>query len=560
MKKKQIRLWIVFLVASTIVLMATSQPTGQTAVPRPSIITGPGQDGPKSLNPKIDSALYRLLHPETEAALEPARAAAGVRRAEEINDGTAQVIIEVATGPKSAVSAYPEVQVVRNMIAALGGTYETSYENFVQGRVPIATVENLAQSELVRFIRRPLRPVCLTISEGVATTGANEWHSLAPYRRSGSYPKIAVLDLGFKGYSNLLGGDLPSTVTTRSFRADGDLLADQIHGAACAEIVYDMYPDADLYLVNFSTDIEQHNAVDWLIAQGVQVISYSIGWWNAGDGKGTGPIDEDVKKAAARSIIWASAAGNDAQSHWEGTFSDSDANSYQNFEPGNEILNFWVPANRLVAAFLNWDDWGTWNGTDYSGSSQDYDFYLYIWSGGNWYLVDKSLGFQNGWQWPTEGIGYWYSSASTYWGVAVRKWSATRNCKLELFTVGNSGPISYNVPEGSITIPADSPDALAAGATDWSDDSYHSYSSRGPTHDGRTKPDFAAPSGVSTSTYGPNNFYGTSASAPHLAGAFGLVKDKTAFTMAQIKQILIKRAINLGDQNKFGAGRLNLLK
>ncbi len=158
-----------------------------------------------------------------------------------------------------------------------------------------------------------------------------------------------------------------------------------------------MYPEADLYLVNFSTDIEQHNAVDWLIAQGVQVISYSIGWSNAGDGKGTGPIDEDVKKAAARSIIWASAAGNDAQSHWEGTFSDPDANNYHNFEPGNEILNFWVPANRLVAAFLNWDDWGTWNGTDYSGSSQDYDFYLYIWSGGNWYLVDKSLGFQTGW-------------------------------------------------------------------------------------------------------------------------------------------------------------------
>ena len=560
MKKKQIRLWIVFLVASTVVLMATSEPTGQTAVPRPSIITEPGQDGPKSLNPKIDPALYILLHPETEAALEPARVAAGVRRVEDLDNGMAQVVVEVVTGPKSAVSAYPEVQGVRNMIVALGGTYETSYENFVQGRVPIATVENLAQSELVRFIRRPLRPVCQTISEGVAKTGANEWHSLAPYRRSGSHPKIAVLDLGFMGYASLLGSDLPSTVTTKSFRADGSLSADQIHGAACAEIVYDMYPDADLYLVNFSTDIEQHNAVDWLIAQGVQVISYSIGWWNAGDGKGTGPIDEDVKKAAARSIMWASAAGNYALDHWEGTYSDTNANGWHNFEPANEFLNFWVTAYTPVAAFLNWDDWGNWSGSSYSGSAQDYDLYLYIWSGGYWYLVDYSIGSQTGREWPTESIAYWYTTTSTYWGVAIRRRSTTRNCKLELFTVGNSGAIEYNVPEGSLTIPADSPDAIAAGATDWSTDAYHTYSSRGPTHDGRTKPDFAAPSGVSTSTYGPNNFYGTSASAPHLAGAFGLVKDKTAFTMAQIRQILTNRAVNLGDPNKFGAGRLNLLK
>jgi hypothetical protein len=430
----------------------------------------------------------------------------------------------------------------------------------VQGRVPIAAIENLVQSDLVRSIRRPFRPIPLTISEGVAKTGANQWQSLTPYRKSASRPKLAVLDLGFKGYASLLGGDLPPTVTTRSFRADGDLSANQIHGAACAEIVYDMCPDADLFLVNFNTDVEQHNAVNWLIAQGVQVISYSIGWWNAGDGKGTGPIDSDVKKAAASGIVWASSAGNYALDHWEGTYSDTNANGWHNFEPGNEILNFWVPAYTSVEAFLNWDDWGNWSGSSYSGSAQDYDLYLYIWSGGHWYLVDYSIGSQTGWEWPTESIADWYTTTSTYWGVAIRQWSTTRNCKLELFTAGNSGAIEYNVPEGSLTIPADSPDAIAAGATDWSTDAYHTYSSRGPTHDGRTKPDFAAPSGVSTSTYGANNFYGTSASAPHLAGAFGLLKDKTAYTLAQIKQILINRAINLGDANKFGAGRLNLLK
>ncbi len=243
---------------------------------------------------------------------------------------------------------------------------------------------------------------------------------------------------------------------------------------------------------------------------------------------------------------------------FKGTFSDTNNNTFHNFEPGNEILNFWVPAYKTVSAWVNWDEWGTWNGVNYSGTSQDYDIGLYIWWNNQWNFVDSSEAWQHGTQWPTEAISGWYATSAAYWGVAIRRYSTTRNCKLELFTTGNSTAIQYNVPAGSLTVPADSPNAIAVGATDWSNDTYHSYSSRGPTHDGRTKPDYAAPSGVSTSTYGPGNFYGTSASAPHMAGAIGLVKDKIAYTIAQIKQLLEARAINLGDANKFGKGRLNL--
>ncbi len=308
-KMRTHQLFVIF-VAATIVLMAAAEPSGQTTFPRPSIVTDFGQVHIKDINTKIESGLYKLIHPEAAFNSGHALTAAGVFRIDDTSDETAQVIVEVTTALKSAVYGYPEVHIVRNMIAALGGVYETSFENFVQCRIPLALLENIAQSDFVRFIRRPLCPIPQVVSEGVAKTGANEWHSMVPYRSTASRPRIAVLDLGFKGYANLLGGDLPSNVTTRSFRADNDLLANQIHGAACAEIVYDMYPNADLYLVNFSTEIEQHNAVNWLIGQGVEIISYSIGWWNSGDGKGTGPINEDVKKAAASGIAWVSSAGN----------------------------------------------------------------------------------------------------------------------------------------------------------------------------------------------------------------------------------------------------------
>jgi subtilisin family serine protease len=89
----------------------------------------------------------------------------------------------------------------------------------------------------------------------------------------------------------------------------------------------------------------------------------------------------------------------------------------------------------------------------------------------------------------------------------------------------------------------------------------HYYSAWGPTHDGRVKPDLTAPSGVSTSTYGQRGFWGTSASAPHVAGACGLIKGNSPYSMSQVRKILEKRAIDLGEpgkDNKSGYGRLNL--
>jgi subtilisin family serine protease len=186
---------------------------------------------------------------------------------------------------------------------------------------------------------------------------------------------------------------------------------------------------------------------------------------------------------------------------------------------------------------------------------------LWYWSGANWYFVDGSYNYQTGTQPPVEAIGYWYSTTSTYWGIAVYRWSTTRNCKLELFVTGNSSPIEYNVPEGSLSVPADSAYCVTVGATDAVSDTYHSYSSRGPTHDGRIKPDFCAPSGVSSYTYGNRGFYGTSAATPHMAGGLALMKGMTPYSWSQVRTILEDRAVDMGasgKDNTYGVGRLNL--
>ncbi len=123
--------------------------------------------------------------------------------------------------------------------------------------------------------------------------------------------------------------------------------------------------------------------------------------------------------------------------------------------------------------------------------------------------------------------------------------------------------LQYQTASGSYTIPADSPNAIAVGAVDYSTPTtLESFSSRGPTQDGRIKPDLVAPDGVSTATYGASAFHGTSASAPHTAGAAALVQDRyPSYTPAQIQSFLEGRAVGLGTAGKdnlYGSGRLDL--
>ena len=547
------------LVCAAAVLSASGAAArrGLTALP----FGGPEEFSRSAVSPKLDSVLSRLIDIRNDQGEDAAEAFARIRKID-YRDGSVRVVAATDASP-AAQSGQTAATIVRARIAVLGGRVETRYRNLVQMSLPLAALASVADDPLVKYIRLPLRPLKLQVtSEGVVRTGADLWRTIPAYR-TGTGAKICILDIGFLGYRDLLGSELPSSVTARSFRADGDIAAGENHGTACAEIVHDMAPDAALWLVNFETDVEEGAAVDWLIQQGVQVISYSLGWYNAGAGDGTGPICADVEYAAGRNILWCSAAGNAATDHWEGSSETSYTDGWYNFAGASRYLEFHVAAYDEVGISLNWKDWGTWNGWDYSGSSQDYDLYLYLKQGSAYQLVDTSTNVQTGSQWPTEDIYGWYTDHDAIWAVSIKRVNGTKPVKLELFASGDDQGISYAVAAHSIVVPADSASAIAVGATDWEDDSYHYYSSQGPTHDGRLKPDLTAPSGVSTATYGKWNFYGTSASAPHVAGACGLLRGRTPFSPSQVRSLLEKRAVALGPagpDDQFGNGRLNLKK
>jgi len=492
---------------------------------------------PKPL-PKLTSAISHLYRTYRERGLLPALRTAEAEGIKTSYD-TVQVVIEGES--KRNISS------ISSKMEELGGRIETTYKNLIQARIPISELSRLADSAEVKLIRKPLRAFPQKVSEGYGIIGASYWKNVR-FRPPQSPVKVAILDLGFKGYKQLLGSELPESPILKSFRSDYDIEAEEEHGAACAEIVYDLAPECTFYLVNFSTDVENHQAVQYLVSQGVDIISYSIGWFNAGAGDGTGPICEDVDYAHEHGVVWVSAAGNEAEEHWEGTFTDPDNDGWTSFVPGDETLTIYAGVGTEVDIFLNWDDW--------YNSNQDYDLYL---MDENMNIVASSENPQDGNGWPTEEI-YYVPPKTGYYHIGIKKYKATRNVKLEIF-VWNAW-MEYTVASGSLTIPADSPNAIAVGATYWADDSLEYYSSWGPTSDGRIKPDFCAPTGVSTASYGYQGFYGTSAATPHVAGAIALIKSRIGlFSFDDIYKLLIARAIDYGDpgkDNKYGYGRINI--
>ena len=131
------------------------------------------------------------------------------------------------------------------------------------------------------------------------------------------------------------------------------------------------------------------------------------------------------------------------------------------------------------------------------------------------------------------------------------------------------GPdLEHQVAEGSITEPGTSPSALTVGAVCWQGSNLETYSSEGPTIDGRVKPDLVGPDSVSSFTYGPfagcgsSGFAGTSAATPHVAAAAALVKEANpAFGPAELQAYLEDNAVDLGATGRdsaFGSGQLLL--
>jgi subtilisin family serine protease len=78
------------------------------------------------------------------------------------------------------------------------------------------------------------------------------------------------------------------------------------------------------------------------------------------------------------------------------------------------------------------------------------------------------------------------------------------------------------------------------------------------------KPDLVAPDNVTTASYMPEKFRGSSVSVPYAAGIFALALEKgrkLGLSDAEIESLLLNNTIDLGPSgadNEYGRGLINL--
>jgi subtilisin family serine protease len=519
-----------------------------------------GRDADRPPHPRLDDALAELAaQPAGERAAD-APTTDGLT----MQDGRVQARLVVAADGQDAARA---------AVVAAGGEVTGALDGALQVWLPPATLTAVADSPGVAYLGAPdyaQLAAADAVSEGVARAEATAWH-VAGLRGQGV--RIAIIDGGFQGYTAKLGSELPANVVVKNFvdgQPDAEVDATTPHGTACAEIVYDMAPSAQLYLIKIATDVDLDQAVSYAIAQNVDVISTSLTFLNITPGDGTGRFAAMADRARAAGILWTTAAGNYRETHWSGTSTDGDNDNLHEYAPGVEVNVFGpgngsayqIPAGVVLSPALRWDDW--------TEVRQDFRLLLLRYNGATFDIVASANNPQTGLpgQRPTERLNYITTGGAAIYGVAIQRISGARPVFLNLLTPNRE--LDRRVTAMSLGDLADVPGVLTVGAVTINMPfPAADYSSEGPTtgpggtaDGGQRKPDIAAFAGVSTASYGTRAFSGTSAATPHVAGAAALISNRhPTFGPDAIRFHLEEMAVDQGPacaDTRYGFGRLLL--
>jgi len=427
----------------------------------------------------------------------------------------------------------------------------------------IAGLPDVAQVRPPNFAI-PLQGYGATTSEGVQLVGAIPFHAAGLL---GQNVTVAIIDSGFAGFDSaeipIDPNDVNSVV---SFRADGTM-GTSAHGTAVAEIVADMAPAANIVLIAVDTEMAVENAVTYVINRGIDVCCMAMGLLG-GPYDGTHPVSQQVDRARAQGVFWVNAAGNSAQQHYQGDWTDRDRDGIHEFTAGDEGIDVNLQAGQYTA-YLSWYE------TAGTRTDRDYDLVLYDAMGNE---VARSGYSQNGDDPPADTLIAYVPTAGIYTlQIEYMGGPDVHPDRFQLFSVNVDLEGAVQVPDSSLLIPAEANGAYTVGAVRGaviSDpnvpvvpiDGLEPFSSRGPVvgHPERIKPELVAPDGVATSQGGAgySPFLGTSAAAPHVAGAAALLlSEDQQRTPDELETLLQRQAVRLGDpvpNNEFGWGRLSL--
>jgi hypothetical protein len=434
--------------------------------------------------------------------------------------------------------------------------------------------------------------------------------------------KLTASSGGIAGQTFTSNSDLEGLTPGCAFAGAG------AEGTALLEIVHDLAPAASLAFANADTTLAFNQAVNALAA-GNDVVVDDLGFF-VPPYDGTNAVSANTSAAlnanSNRIRAYITSNGNEADEHYLGGYVDSGVDGktisgisnsghlhlFQSSSSTTDVLNLGsqpfnviqMASGGTVHIALSWND-------PAGASANNYDLYLVRQSNNT--VVASATDVQNGHIDPMEFLDFTNSGAADFFHIVVQNVgnaAAARNLNIFSFQgeCDADGPkllasprherLNFNTASGSMLAQSDaggspvsvisvgaicSASSKVSGSSSEScQDPSHStaefYSSRGPTQDGRVKPDISAIDGVSITGAGSfeNPFFGTSAAAPHVAGEAALILQATTCltqsdtfgldaptSRAKLRNLIISSAdarSSSPPDNVFGAGLANVQK
>jgi hypothetical protein len=486
----------------------------------------------------------------------------GVRGAA-LPERSARRAFRFAPDGRLMVRVYGAGRPAPDAVTAVGGRVLGVWQDLVIANVEAARLTELANQPGVRFVQPEMRPRKLDVRTGqeVARSAADVFH--ANYIDGGG-ATIIVWDMGFKSVNQFLGRELPPVSRVKKMYFGGTnavVEGTELHGTMCAEIAHEMAPQANMILAWTEANLPLDQQIDQLLADTSpgKVVSYSVGNVLAPFDGGPGYDADQVQRFRTAGVPLVASAGNDAEAHHRARFTDTDADGYHEFAPGVETIDFRFTGS--VQPVLQWDNYPVgrlWPQTDV-------DLRLEIVDAQGTVLAFSDTP-QDGTQPPLEDI-YFDDPAqrNQTLGLRIRLNSGgaaaiTPNVDLFLFdypTILTNRAITG----GGAVQPASVPGVISVGAVDWRRNRRESYSTYGPTADGRVYPLLCGYDNVTVQS-DRNPFQGTSAACPGVAGAMALLRSAAPLlTVDQLRDLLLRNTQDIqtpGVDNETGYGALLL--
>lgn len=481
----------------------------------------------------------------------------------------------------------------------LGATGVDVFERVVNAWLPMEQISRLPDVEGLTFAK----PVYWVGGDIGAATSEGDVALLAEDARDtycvdGAGVLVGVISdsytTAFPGgaAAGVASGDLPGAGNPNGFTTPVTVVADGNannidEGRAMIEIIHDLAPGAQIFFnTSNGGEATYANAILNLAAvSNCDIIVDDVRYFEE-------PFYQDGLIARACDAVFAAgvpyfaSAGNYGRASYEAPFNSSGTNPNiapngalgvaHDFDPGagTDILqSITVNAGSSINITLQWDDpFGSISG----GPSAQTDLDLFLVNGAGNIIVGSSTDNNVGGD-PTEFIGFTdpNGAGTVTYNILITREAGPNPSMLKWVIRNSNGLVINEFPPTTVNAQAtgyghsNANGANAVGAAFWGNTP--AYGVDPPQPEGftsaggvqirydnngapiapvtRNKPNFTAVDGVSNTFFGTgNNFFGTSAAAPHAAAVAALMLEANPnLTPTQVRNLLVQSSIDMDD-------------